>query len=42
VTHRNPEATGVAPYALDVDNADRLWDVSLELLAGAEQHRPTA
>jgi NAD(P)-dependent dehydrogenase (short-subunit alcohol dehydrogenase family) len=24
--------SGVAPYALDPDNADRLWDVSLELL----------
>jgi NAD(P)-dependent dehydrogenase (short-subunit alcohol dehydrogenase family) len=26
---------GVAPYALDRDNADRLWEVSTELLAGA-------
>jgi NAD(P)-dependent dehydrogenase (short-subunit alcohol dehydrogenase family) len=33
MTHRTPEATGVAPYALDADNADRLWDVSEELLA---------
>jgi NAD(P)-dependent dehydrogenase (short-subunit alcohol dehydrogenase family) len=24
---------GVAPYALDPDNAERLWDVSLELIA---------
>ena len=24
---------GVAPYALDRDNAERLWEVSLELLA---------
>ena len=23
---------GVAPYALDVDNADRLWDLSERLL----------
>jgi hypothetical protein len=26
---------GVAPYALDPQNADRLWEVSVELLAGA-------
>ncbi len=32
VTHRGPDLTGVAPYALDADNADRLWDLSLELL----------
>jgi len=24
---------GVASYALDPDNAERLWDVSLELIA---------
>jgi hypothetical protein len=24
---------GVAPYALDPDNAERLWEVSLELIA---------
>ena len=24
--------TGVAPYALDEANADRLWDVSVELI----------
>jgi hypothetical protein len=24
---------GVAPYALDPDNADRLWDVPLRMLA---------
>ena len=24
---------GVAPYALDPENAERLWDVSLELIA---------
>jgi NAD(P)-dependent dehydrogenase (short-subunit alcohol dehydrogenase family) len=41
VSHRTPEATGVAPYALDVDNADRLWDLSLELLASAARD-PTA
>ena len=33
VTHRGPELTGVAPYALDAVNADRLWDLSLELLS---------
>lgn len=27
------DMTGVAPYALDVANAERLWDVSLELLS---------
>ncbi len=26
------DMTGVAPYALDPANAERLWDVSLELL----------
>ncbi|WP_159803439.1 SDR family NAD(P)-dependent oxidoreductase [Arthrobacter zhaoguopingii] len=31
--HRGPDYTGVAPYALDAANADRLWDLSLELLA---------
>lgn len=33
MTHRTPEATGVAAYALDMDNAERLWDVSETLLA---------
>jgi NAD(P)-dependent dehydrogenase (short-subunit alcohol dehydrogenase family) len=35
VIHRREENTlsGVAPYALDPDNAERLWDVSLELIA---------
>jgi NAD(P)-dependent dehydrogenase (short-subunit alcohol dehydrogenase family) len=38
VVHRRGERTGsgaagVAPYALDPANAERLWDVSLELLA---------
>ena len=35
VVHRRGEAGigGVAPYALDRDNAERLWDVSLELVA---------
>jgi hypothetical protein len=33
--HRRGEAGvgGVAPYALDRDNAERLWEVSLGLLA---------
>ena len=26
---------GVAAYAVDPDNAQRLWDVSLELVGGA-------
>ncbi len=33
VTHRDGSLTGVAPYALDPANADRLWEVSLRLLA---------
>jgi len=33
VERRDPElARGVAPYALDADNADRLWDASLRML----------
>jgi NAD(P)-dependent dehydrogenase (short-subunit alcohol dehydrogenase family) len=34
VIHRRGDAGlgGVAPYALDPDNAERLWDVSLELI----------
>jgi NAD(P)-dependent dehydrogenase (short-subunit alcohol dehydrogenase family) len=32
VPDRGNRTAGVAPYALDPDNADRLWDVSLELL----------
>jgi hypothetical protein len=37
VIHRRGEAGigGVAPYALDRDNADRLWEVSLGLIAAA-------
>jgi NAD(P)-dependent dehydrogenase (short-subunit alcohol dehydrogenase family) len=35
VIHKREETTlsGVAPYALDPDNAERLWEVSLELIA---------
>lgn len=33
VTRRGPDLTGVAQYALDSANADRLWDLSLELLS---------
>ncbi len=35
VIHRREANTvaGVAPYALDPANAERLWDVSLELIA---------
>jgi NAD(P)-dependent dehydrogenase (short-subunit alcohol dehydrogenase family) len=33
VTRRDPDTPrGVAPYALDADNADRLWDASLRML----------
>lgn len=35
VTSRNAEATGVATYALDPSNADRLWAVSSELIRAA-------
>lgn len=35
VTRRTPGTVrGVAPYALDPDNADRLWERSLKMLAG--------
>jgi NAD(P)-dependent dehydrogenase (short-subunit alcohol dehydrogenase family) len=34
IHHREPDTlAGVAPYALDPDNAERLWDVSLALIA---------
>lgn len=33
VTRRTTDMTGVAPYALDSGNADRLWEMSLRLLA---------
>lgn len=33
VTNGNGYASGVAPYALSAENADRLWEVSLRLLA---------
>lgn len=33
VTRRNEDWSGVAPYALNPDNADRLWEKSLRLLA---------
>jgi NAD(P)-dependent dehydrogenase (short-subunit alcohol dehydrogenase family) len=32
VSHRTPDYTGVAPYALDTGNAERLWEVSTALL----------
>jgi NAD(P)-dependent dehydrogenase (short-subunit alcohol dehydrogenase family) len=35
VDHRDADATGVATYALDPANADRLWDVSEALLRRA-------
>ncbi|WP_369254349.1 SDR family NAD(P)-dependent oxidoreductase [Streptomyces sp. R35] len=30
---QSPEPSGVAPYALDPESAERLWDISLQLLA---------
>jgi hypothetical protein len=35
VDHRDAGGTGVASYALDPDNARRLWDVSEALLRHA-------
>ena len=32
VTRRTGDMSGVAPYALDGENADRLWELSLRLL----------
>lgn len=32
VDHRGPDYTGVAPYALDCSNANRLWETSLRLI----------
>ena len=31
VTRRTGDMSGVAPYALDGENADRLWELSLRL-----------
>jgi NAD(P)-dependent dehydrogenase (short-subunit alcohol dehydrogenase family) len=33
VDHRTDDMSGVAPYALDPDNAERLWETSLRLQA---------
>lgn len=33
VTRRTDDLRGVAPYALNPENADRLWDVSVDMLA---------
>jgi NAD(P)-dependent dehydrogenase (short-subunit alcohol dehydrogenase family) len=42
VLDHRPETTltGVAPYALDPGNAERLWEVSLELLGWAPEGSP--
>jgi NAD(P)-dependent dehydrogenase (short-subunit alcohol dehydrogenase family) len=34
VARRTDDYHGVAPYALDPENADRLWDMSTDMLAG--------
>jgi NAD(P)-dependent dehydrogenase (short-subunit alcohol dehydrogenase family) len=34
VTHRTEDYRGVAPYALDPENADRLWDMSMDMPGG--------
>ncbi|MDH7972865.1 SDR family NAD(P)-dependent oxidoreductase [Sphingomonas sp. AR_OL41] len=36
VDHRTADYTGVAPYALDPANAERLWELSLTLLGHAQ------
>jgi hypothetical protein len=33
VQQRTGDTTGVAPYALDAGNAERLWEVSLAMIA---------
>lgn len=35
VTNGNSYMSGVAPYALNPDNAERLWEESLRLLASS-------
>jgi len=37
VAKRTDDMTGVAPYALNPTNAERLWNVSLELLESAKK-----
>lgn len=32
VEERTTDMTGIAPYALDANNAERLWEVSVRLL----------
>ncbi len=32
IAGRSTDMTGVAPYALDPENADRLWETSLRLI----------
>jgi NAD(P)-dependent dehydrogenase (short-subunit alcohol dehydrogenase family) len=36
VSHRQPDFHGVAPYALHPANAERLWALSMQLIAGWE------
>jgi hypothetical protein len=36
ITERAGHTGGVAPYALNVDNAERLWEVSVELTQKAD------
>ena len=35
VTRRRPDYGGLAPYAIDPENAERLWETSLRLIQGA-------
>ena len=40
VSQRTGDTTGVAPYALDADNAKRLWELSHALTRGARPEAP--
>jgi NAD(P)-dependent dehydrogenase (short-subunit alcohol dehydrogenase family) len=40
VSQRTGDTTGVAPYALDADNAKRLWELSHTLTGGARPEAP--
>jgi len=42
VRNGNGYGSGVAPYALDLANADRLWEVSMQLVEAASHHQAAA
>jgi NAD(P)-dependent dehydrogenase (short-subunit alcohol dehydrogenase family) len=39
VRNGNGYGSGMAPYALDISNAERLWDVSMQLVGTASRHK---